>query len=227
MLWRDNMNVVLISDLHANAFALEALRGVLDQADVVMCLGDLVGYYCQVNEVIDAVRERGAVCVLGNHDHFLLHGCPSGVPEHVRWGIAHAGRVISDVNRAYLASLPLVWSGEVDGRRFLLSHGSPWRPLEDYLYQDQCDLHALREFDVDVLAFGQTHRPWQDDRARPVIVNTGSVGQSRHARGRACAVVVATESLSIEAIEEPYDVATTIKLARKHGAGEWITKHLA
>ena len=227
MLWRDNMNVVLISDLHANAVALEVLRDVLDRADVVMCLGDLVGYYCQVNEVIDSLRERGAICVLGNHDHFLLHGCPSDVPEHVQWGIAHADRVITDDNRAYLATLPLVWSGEVGGRRFLLSHGSPWRPLEDYLYQDQCDLEALREFDVDLVAFGQTHRPWHDVLERPVIVNTGSVGQSRHARARACAVVVETEPFSIEAIEEPYEPATVIELARKHGAGPWITKHLA
>lgn len=220
------MNVVVISDIHANAVALEALHSILERADVVMCVGDFVGYYCQVNEVIDVVRELHAISVLGNHDYFLLHGCPNSVPEHVRWAIDHADSVITDVNRDYLASLPLIWSGDVGERRFLLSHGSPWRPLTDYLYHDKCDVDALREFDVDIIAFGQTHRPWSDDKRRPVVLNSGSVGQSRHMPARACAAVVETETLRIQMIEEPYESTTVVDLARQCGAGKWITKHM-
>ena len=50
------MKLALISDIHANYIALETVKSDLEQADLVLCLGDFVGYYCQVNEVLDYVR---------------------------------------------------------------------------------------------------------------------------------------------------------------------------
>lgn len=220
------MQIALVSDIHANVFALDALREVLQGADIVMCLGDLIGYYCQVNESIEKIRELNAICVRGNHDDFLLRGCPDHASDHVRWGITYADRVITDANRRYLQSLPLMWGGEVGRRRWLLAHGSPWRPLDDYMYRDRCDLEAMRRFDVDLIAVGQTHRPWVDQQSRPVVINVGSVGQSRHATALACAVLVETDTLAIRLIEKPYDAAPVIELARKNGAEDWVTKHL-
>lgn len=220
------MKVALISDIHGNAAALHQLYPRLEQADCVMCLGDFVGYYCQINEVMDALRPLNPICVLGNHDHFLLHGCPPSAPDSVQWSIQHAQEVISQPNHHFLAALPLVWSGEVGGCRFLLAHGSPWRPLTDYLYRDRCDCSALRAFDVDVVAFGQTHRPWLDERERPSIVNVGSVGQSRHVAAQACMTLFDTEDRSIVMIERSYDPTAVLEHARQLGAGEWITKHM-
>jgi putative phosphoesterase len=220
------MIVVLISDIHANAVALRSLDDVLMQADVVVCLGDLIGYYCEVNEVIDTVRAYKPICVLGNHDDFLLHGYPDSAPDHVKWAVDYADGIITAENREYLSSLPLVWRGVLGGRRFLLSHGSPWRPLADYLYHGQCNITALREFDVDIIAVGQTHRPWMDKERRPFVINVGSVGQSRHIPARACGVVIDSDTLTIEAIDRHYDPTPVIQLARRWGAQEWITKHM-
>ncbi len=220
------MRVVLISDLHANRDALEALSDVLAGADRVLCLGDLVGYYAQVNETLDYLRELEPICVLGNHDRFLLQGCPDDAPEAVRFGIDLADRLIDEDHRRWLATLPWCWGGELAGVSYLLSHGSPWRPFSDYLYEDRLESRRLAEFDYDVIAFGQTHRPLLHTTARPRLVNPGSVGQSRHSAARACAVIVDSEPLELLPIERSYDPSRVIAAARRLGAGAWIEKHL-
>jgi putative phosphoesterase len=197
------VRVAVVADIHANAPALSALGDVLDSADHVVCLGDLVGYYCDVNEVISEVRRVNATCVTGNHDWFLLHGYPENAAEAVRFGIEYADRVIDPEHRSWLAAQPLSWSGVIDSQVWLLCHGSPWRPLNDYLYEDNPQLERLSEFDCDVVAFGQTHRPLLREHVRPLLLNPGSVGQSRHATGIACAAVVDTETMSCELIERP------------------------
>ncbi|MGA3039391.1 MAG: metallophosphoesterase family protein [Bryobacteraceae bacterium] len=221
------MNVIILADIHANFEALRPLRPRILDADRVLCLGDFIGYYCQVNEVLDFVRGLPGAAVLGNHDAFLLHGCPDGAPEAVRFGIEYADREIAPGHRRWLAGLPLVWGGALGGRTVLLAHGSPFRPLTDYLYPDRMADAPLGRFDFDLLAFGQTHRPWLDASHRPVLLNPGSVGQSRHQAGVACAALWDTETMAIEQIECPYDAGPAIELAKRNGAGEWINKHLA
>ena len=220
------MRLAVLSDLHANADALAVLADDIAGADAVICLGDLVGYYCQVNEVIDAMRAMGARCVLGNHDHFLLHGCPPDVPPAVTWGIAYAAQVVTADNRAWLASLPLVWGDEIGGRAMLLAHGSPWRPLTDYLYPDSPALAGLSAFGFAVVALGQTHRTLVRQEGAVCVLNPGSVGQSRDTPAHACMVILDTQTLVAERVSRPYNPAATIARARVAGAGPWITKHL-
>ncbi len=220
------MRLAFISDIHANFEALDALSEELAGADRIFSLGDLVGYYCQVNPVLDRLRELGALCILGNHDFFLLHGCPPDLPPAVRFGIDHAGRVISDTNREWLGSLPLTWGGMAGGRSILLAHGSPWQPLDAYLFADNPQLAQLDQFDYDLIAFGQTHRALQRLDRRPILLNPGSVGQSRDRPARACAMVVDSSTLTVETIERPFDSARVMELAVANGAGEWIGKHL-
>jgi putative phosphoesterase len=221
------MRVAVISDLHANFQALRALDDVLDDADQVVCLGDLVGYYCQVNEVISAVRDRNVFCILGNHDHYLLQGI-ANVPTNpaVRFGIEYADSVVEPDHRRWLEKLPLTWGGEIGGLSWLLVHGSPWRPLDDYLYEDSPLVSRLKDFRYDLVAFGQTHRPLYRGSEPPILLNPGSVGQSRHHPGLACAAVIDTASLKVEMIERRYDYREVLAIARRNGAGEWIQKHL-
>jgi len=220
------MNIVALSDIHANSEALEPLKPALREADLVLCLGDFVGYYCQVNEVLDFLRSLPAISIRGNHDEFLLSGCPPSVSEAVRFGIEYADRVIDRDHRRWLGGLPLVWGGLAGNRSVLLSHGSPFRPLEDYLYPDRIPEVPLERFDFDWLAFGQTHRPHLDTSRRPFLLNPGSVGQARHRPGVACAARWDPEAMTVEFLECPFDPTPVISLARKNGAGDWIAKHL-
>ena len=220
------MRLAFISDIHANFVALDTLTDVLEGTDHIFCLGDVVGYYCQVNEVIDCLRQWGALCILGNHDHFLLHGCPPHVSPAVRFGIDYADRVISDSNRQWLGTLPLTWGGMAGNRSILLVHGSPWQPLEGYLYADNPQLEQMDQFAFDLIAFGQTHRALQRMARKPSLLNPGSVGQSRDRLAQACAMIVDSSTLSVEVIERPFDAGRVLELAVANGAGEWIGKHL-
>jgi putative phosphoesterase len=222
------MRIGFIADLHANAAALSAITDVLDTCDRVVCLGDFVGYYCQVNEVIDLVRKYDPLCILGNHDDFVLHGCPSDFPDSVRFGIEFADRVITPTNRAWLADMPQVWGGKIGGLPCLLFHGSPWKPMEDYLYADSPLLADLDHFEFDILAFGQTHRPLIRLEKRPVLINPGSVGQSRDAKllGKACALVFDTETMQPELVARTYDMEAVVDEAVHNGADAWAHKFL-
>lgn len=220
------MRIAFIADLHANATALSALTDVLDGADRVVCLGDLTGYYCQVNEAIEMVRKYDPLCILGNHDYFLLHGCDAKMPDSVRFGVQYAQRVISRDNREWLRSLPMVLGHDLDGLTCLFFHGSPWQPMEHYLYQDSPLLPKLDQFEYDLMAFGQTHRPLVRGERKPILLNPGSVGQSREASlyGIACAAIFDTRSLHVELVNRPYDMNFVVNEAEQNGAGDWVRK---
>ena len=66
--------IAVISDIHGNYPALKAVLDEIDSDGIkdVICLGDIVGYYCQVNECIDVLRERKIYCLLGNHDYYMI-----------------------------------------------------------------------------------------------------------------------------------------------------------
>src|SRR5262245_46468395 len=104
------MNIIIISDIHANFKALQLWDKELKSADWVLCLGDMVGYHTDVNEVIDYLKSLSRlICIMGNHDHFLLRGCPDRILPQVKQWIEYADEVIRPENRDWLSSLPISW----------------------------------------------------------------------------------------------------------------------
>ncbi len=199
------MKIMVISDIHANFNALSTLSNNIENADYVLCLGDIVGYNTQVNEVIDYLRNlKKLYCVLGNHDDFLLRGCPPNLLPTVQQGICYADNVIRPDNRHWLAKLPIVWAGLIENLSFFLVHGSPWNPFTDYLYADNPLLEKLNTFNYDIIAFGQTHRALVHNEKKPYLINPGSVGQSRDKKGFACALEIETDTMTFTRIERPY-----------------------
>jgi putative phosphoesterase len=201
------MRLALVSDIHANFDALAVVADLLEGADRVVCLGDCVGYYRQVNEVLDYMRSIEPVCVLGNHDLFALTKCPPSANQAVRSGVEHAAATMTRQNRAWLESLPVIWAGRLDNIVLLAVHGSPWRPLDDYLYADDARLRGLSEFEVDVVALGQTHRGFVSKGTRPQVVNPGSVGQPRDLPGTASVALIDTADLDSLLVRRTLDLA--------------------
>jgi predicted phosphodiesterase len=134
--------------------------------------------------------------------------------------------VISPDHRAWLASLPLMWGGYLAGKSILAVHGSPWKPLTDYLYADNPGLGALASFDFDLIGFGQTHRPLLRNSRTPRLLNPGSIGQSRATPGKASLAIWETERDQIDMIEREYDPKPVLQMALEKGAGPWAGKHL-
>jgi putative phosphoesterase len=189
--------VAVITDIHANLSALEAVLEAIESTgvDAVYCDGDLVGYGPHPNEVCRLVEERGIPTIYGNYDYAIardLEDCGCAYRDQrdrelgelsVAWTLEHTDRR----SKEFMGSLPFDLRFEIGGRRVRLVHGSP-RKVNEYLFADK----PARTFeriaagaDCDVLVFGHTHQPWVAEYGGVLFVNCGSVGKPKDGDPRA------------------------------------------
>ena len=221
------MKILLTSDIHGNHEALKTLLTASPPFDVLVCLGDITGYYPQVNEVAALLRSHPLIALRGNHDEMTLHGDIAGLAEPVRFGIETARAELLPEHREWLAELPARREVELGGRRFLFVHGSPWDPLNEYIHADSPKLPEIAALPFDVVAWGHTHREvFSQQSDGRWLINPGSVGQSRSSRGHACAALFCTETMAALPLAISYNPATIIAACQARGAGEWVAKSL-
>lgn len=193
----------IVSDLHGNLPALEAVLADLGSVDRVVCCGDLVGYYPDAPEVVDRIRGLGALAVRGNHE-LMVTGAREVPPERARYyAVAHARRVLSADQLAWLAALPASRSIEADGVAVQVRHASPWDE-ETYLYPDS-DLGRVALWAGSFLLLGHTHYPMYRRAGGGVVANPGSVGQPRDRDPRAAYAVLDTATGAWEQRRVAYD----------------------
>jgi diadenosine tetraphosphatase ApaH/serine/threonine PP2A family protein phosphatase len=236
------MRLAVLSDIHANLAALDAVRGDLPEVDELWVLGDIVGYGPQPNEVIAALQEMGARSVMGNHD-----GAAIGQVD-VSWFNADAARaitwtasVIDENTRAYLATLPEVRrSGELTA-----VHGSPRDPTWEYISDVEVASANFASFDTRICLHGHTHVPvvYRAEGGQvhamaavpgsPVsvetgrlLVNPGSVGQPRDGNPAASYLVIDTGVQTAQFHRVTYDVAATQRLMRDAGLPPRLAERL-
>ena len=176
------MRVGLISDIHGNRLALDAVIADLerDGVDRIVCLGD-VAVGPQPAEALDRVRELGCPVVMGNWDAAFLGDMPQAKDEVgrklVEIGEWWAG-FLTPENRAFIESFQPRLELQLDGHAAVCFHGSP-HSYDDWIFATTSDeeLKAMLDgFELPVLLGGHTHlqmiRRWDES----VIVNPGSVG---------------------------------------------------
>lgn len=221
------MRIAIISDVHANIGALEAVLDDLQQQNVaaVYCLGDLVGYAAHPNEVIDRIRRDGTPTIMGNYDDGVGFdrdecGCAYRDPDEQRLGdlsLRWTQRTVTSDRKEFLRSLEPEIRLEADGKRLRLVHGSP-RRMNEYLFEDR-PLSSFERLaaasEADVLVFGHTHKPYIKRVGGVLFVNAGSVGKPKDGDPRACYVVMDTAGeVAMEFRRVDYDVlaeATAIR----------------
>jgi len=204
-----------VSDIHAN---LEALRAVLSDfgEGAVYCLGDIVGYGASPNEVIELLRKRKAVCIVGNHDHAALTGDVGDFNAAAAIATTWTSRRLTEENLAFLARLPRETIESISEKRVYLTHGSPDDNLGEYVYEGtHRDLFEfyLGRLGVDAMALGHTHVPFVWSDGRRVVFNPGSVGQPRAGDSRSSYAVLRVElgRISVESRKVEYDVESAAK----------------
>ena len=244
------MRFLILSDIHANVTAFEAsLAAVEGRWDRAVCLGDVVGYGPDPNEVVERVRKLDAVTIRGNHDK-----AGSGLADAedfnpiartaAMWTLEH----LRPENLEYLKSLP-TGPLEVDG--IALVHGAV-RDEDEYVFSPAQALDGLLESPLPVTFFGHTHlqggfamldnrvevlhfRPaggmsyatLNIDPAAQYLLNPGSVGQPRDGDPRAAFALADMDRHEVEFWRVQYDVAAVQKRMTEAGLPEPLILRLA
>ncbi|MDA4113093.1 MAG: metallophosphatase family protein [Thaumarchaeota archaeon] len=219
-----------ISDIHSN---LEALEAVLDDigGTEVYCLGDIVGYGASPNEVIALLREKGATCIIGNHDFAVLSGRVNEFNSRAVQAVTWTIRTLTEESRLFLEGLPQSRTTTLQGQKVYVTHGSPDDNLWEYVFPaTHSDLLGfyLERLRVQVIALGHTHVPfiWVD---RPgTVFNPGSVGQPRAGDRRASYALlkVGANGVAVEHRNVEYDVETAARKIVEVGLPDSLARRL-
>ncbi|MBW6466311.1 MAG: metallophosphatase family protein [Brevefilum sp.] len=220
------MRTLIISDVHANLTALDAVLADAGEFSRVLCLGDLVGYGPDPNQCFERVRTLpGLQCVKGNHDAAILGEIETlAFNNEARASLAWLETELSLANRNWLSGLDEL---KVIGH-ITLAHGSPRNPVWEYILDVSTARKNMRQFETPICLVGHTHLPCiyqmegehllstrhqqmvQDEPFRleyKSIVNPGSVGQPRDHDPRSAYMIYDDEDDSWTYHRVAYDVS--------------------
>lgn len=231
------MRFLVISDIHANLAALEAvLADAEGEWDQIWCLGDVVGYGPDPNECAALLQEHDHLSLSGNHDWAVLGKLDiSSFNQEARAAIQWTREALTAETRAYLAENPPTQSAPP----FTLAHASPRQPIWEYILDEQTAALNFSQLEEETpyCLVGHTHTPvifveeengavqalapsydslFSLDEHR-LIINPGSVGQPRDSDPRAAYALLDSEAMTWEHRRVPYAIALTQERMRIYG----------
>ena len=240
------MRLAIISDIHGNLNALQAVLDDVDgqSVDEVVCLGDIVGYGAEPNECVDLVKERCSDILLGNHDSAAVGTLSTHhFNIHAKIAIEWTSENLKKPTSAYLRSLPL--QAKRDGST--LVHATPYEP-EMWYYITSLEEAAFnfQFFDTVFCFVGHTHIPiiivldsekelyvhqdtsveYDKRSGSRFLVNVGSVGQPRDRNPKACYGILDTDKKVFSYRRVEYDVEKTQSAMRKAKLPEFLITRL-
>jgi diadenosine tetraphosphatase ApaH/serine/threonine PP2A family protein phosphatase len=238
------MRIAVISDVHANLHALEAVLAEVDAAavDELWCLGDLVGYGPRPNECAALLRERTTVCLAGNHDLVVLGKIPlAEFAGEAAAAAAWTRTVLDEEARSFLGGLEA--HGERPGVE--LFHGSPRDPVWDYVLSADAGRRTFAATAAPLVLVGHSHLALElsgdasavrggqaaagtslDLDAGRRLLNPGSVGQPRDGDPRAAWLVIDEGAGRATFRRTRYPVERTQAEMRERGLPEVLAARL-
>ncbi len=238
----------MISDIHGNMDALDAILGDARGFDDIVFLGDLVDYGPQPAEVIDILKSLGARGVRGNHDHAVGYNVDCRCGREIHWLSTwfrenYTLRLLSKNDIEYLRKLPVTLSMQSDHYgRVLLVHGSPRNNLYGYLYPWLDNNTMLRELttgsrlsnkavykpiDAGLVLVGHTHYQFLRVISGIHVANPGSSGQPRDMDPRAAYMILDAETGYLEFRRVRYDNTRVYKKLEQMGVRQPYLEALA
>lgn len=223
------MRILVISDIHANLEALNAVINDADNFDGVWCLGDIVGYGPEPNECIEIVKNFPNLnCIKGNHDVAAVGEIDISLfNEEAKESMLLTQSILAQEGRTFIKSLPEM----IDEPDFTLVHGSPRNPIWEYILEPYIARINFDFFKSDVCFVGHSHQPlissWSVEDGvlewgapQPgkkftihdrMIINPGSVGQPRDYDPRAAYGIFNTNLRRFEFKRVEYDISSVQK----------------
>ena len=209
------MKIGIFGDIHGNRYAFEKIYEQLKQesCDMHLFLGDVCGYYYYQNEIIDILREMPNLnAVAGNHEVTFLAALED--EQLLKSYSKNFGRSfellkenITTANLEFIKSLPVEFLLPADN--IAAYHGSPWKPLAEYIYPDS-SLGRFDELSFATVFLGHTHYPMDRKSVAARIINPGSAGQPRNG-GWPSYAVYNVETKKAEIKHVPYNVNPLIR----------------
>jgi predicted phosphodiesterase len=242
------MRVLILSDIHANLTALEAvIEDAAGRYDAIWCLGDTVGYGPEPDACVTRIRSLAEATVIGNHDWAALGRMDvEDFNPEARRAVVWTREHLSPESLEWLSTLP---SQPLPRGNFTLTHASPRDPIWEYVLYPSVASENFTHFSTAFCLVGHTHvpalhiivdgeikaRPLQPTFGEPMqlkpgwrgILNPGSVGQPRDNDRRAAYALLDTEAGVWEPRRAHYDVETTQKRMRDAGLPERLINRLA
>lgn len=226
------MKIAIISDIHGNMQALEAVLADIkcENCKKIFCLGDIAMAGPEPSKTIDKIRELLNTCdftlIQGNTDEMIalcdnqiLHEISEANPIMAN-ALVNDVRVLSDVQRSFLGTLPPQKELEIDGVKILLVHGSPRKNNENI--SPDLKIEEVEEMiastDADLIFCGHTHVPCgYQTNTKQTVVNVGSVGRPFSETPKSCYAVLEVEkgAFTIRHKLVSYDVETASKILEK------------
>ncbi|MFM9840713.1 MAG: metallophosphoesterase family protein [Cyclobacteriaceae bacterium] len=210
------MRIGLVSDIHGNFEALQSVLGELDKMKVteIYCLGDVVGYYSQVNECCEELIKRNIPCLMGNHDWYMAGGgfCPRS--KSVNDCLAYQRKVIKESHINWLQSFPVQRKiGNVH-----MVHGGWADPIDEYLREPNEEYFSRIEGKFFIS--GHTHIQLLLKFANgKVYCNPGSVGQPRDGDPRAAFAIFEDNNIILHRVR--YDMQKVFDLMNAVGFDDY------
>lgn len=241
------MRYLIISDIHSNLAAFEAVLADAGSFDKVWCLGDMVGYGPDPNECVERLRDLPHICVAGNHDWATLGKLDiKDFNPDAQKACLWTREQLSPSNWRYLEALPenLIEEG------FTLVHGSPRYPIWEYILSLSIAEANFEYFDTRFCFIGHTHVPiiYRHHPQNPnrtcdalmpspdarlvlgenrLIINPGSVGQPRDGDPRASYAILDSDELTLEYRRISYPIEETQARMMKMGLPVRLIMRLA
>ncbi|WP_435195295.1 metallophosphoesterase family protein [Natronomonas sp. EA1] len=201
------MKLGLISDIHANLPALEAVLADMPTVDELVCAGDVVGYNPWPGACVDIVRERCSAVVQGNHDRTVSSPERYRHNEMAYAGLRHAREQLTPAQREWLDGLPRTQtlSGNV-----LLVHDHPTQQ-DRYVYPHSVPGLRTHIDSYRGCVLGHSHVQFAERVEGRLVLNPGSVGQPRDGDPEAAYAVLDTDTLDVDLRRVPYDVDRVVQ----------------
>lgn len=172
--------IAIISDIHGNYEALKEVLSKIEEMNIskVYCLGDILGYYPQINECCDELKKRDVKCVMGNHDWYMVSGTKCSRSHSVNDCLEYQKKIIKKENLDWIASFPVIRNEN----GISMVHGGWDNPIDEYIDLNEDYFTGI---DKKIFVSGHSHIQQLKQYKNRVYCNPGSVGQPRDGDNRA------------------------------------------
>jgi len=221
------MKLAILSDVHSNLHALEAVFEDIDRIgpEMVVCAGDLVGYGAFPDESCEILKARASKVVKGNHDCAVLEKDPAGANPYAARAILWTAEVIRKESREFLEGLSTESRFSFGGMSITMFHGSP-TSVDEYIFEYDVDDELVESVNADVLILGHTHVPCIKKLKRGLFINPGAVGQPRDSEWKASYAILDSDSNECSIRRVPYDLDGAAEAIREAGLPEILAERL-